>query len=115
MLDEITRSAAARQDEVARGALDVQREQLTSLQKQRQAAADLNRQKKALGVIGIDKNPTDPANRLNLAYRYIQVLDTHQSAVREGELQPRGIAAPAAPIYCATLPGASRMFPQPPG
>ena len=53
MLDEITKSTASRQDEVARGQLDVQREQLTSLQEQRQAAADLSRQKKALGVIGM--------------------------------------------------------------
>ena len=53
MLDEITKSTASRQDKVARGQLDLQREQLTSLQEQRQAAADLNRQKKALGVIGM--------------------------------------------------------------
>jgi hypothetical protein len=53
MLDEITKSTASRQDEVARGQLDLQREQLTSLQEQRQAAAELSRQKKALGVIGM--------------------------------------------------------------
>ena len=52
MLDDITKSTAARQDEVARGQLDLQREQLASLQEQRQAAAELSRQKRALGVIG---------------------------------------------------------------
>ena len=35
MLDEITKSTAARQDEVARGALDVQREQLASVARDR--------------------------------------------------------------------------------
>ena len=52
MLDEITKSTAARQDEVARANLELQREQMAGLREQREAAADLNRQKKALGVVG---------------------------------------------------------------
>jgi hypothetical protein len=39
----------------------------------------------------IEKNPSDPAAQLNLAYSYIQALDTYQSAVREGELQNLGV------------------------
>jgi hypothetical protein len=39
----------------------------------------------------IEKNPSDPASQLNLAYSYIQALDTYQSAVREGELQNLGV------------------------
>lgn len=34
----------------------------------------------------IKKNPSNAALQLNLAYSYIQALDTYQSAVREGEL-----------------------------
>lgn len=34
----------------------------------------------------IKKNPNNGAQQLNLAYSYIQALDTYQSAVREGEL-----------------------------
>jgi hypothetical protein len=53
MLDSLTQSTAARQDEVARANLDLQREQMEGLREQRLAAADLNRQKKAIGVIGM--------------------------------------------------------------
>jgi hypothetical protein len=38
----------------------------------------------------IEKDPGNAANQLNLAYSYIQALDTYQSAVREGELQNLG-------------------------
>ena len=41
-------------------------------------------------IKAIEKNPTDPAAQLSLAYSYIQALDTYQSAVREGELQNLG-------------------------
>ena len=34
---------------------------------------------------------SNPANQLNLAYSYIQALDTYQSAVREGELANLGM------------------------
>ena len=44
MLDEMTQTTAARQDEVARGALDVQREQMEGLREQPVGAADLNRE-----------------------------------------------------------------------
>jgi len=39
----------------------------------------------------IDKDASNPANQLNLAYSYIQALDTYQSAVREGELANLGM------------------------
>lgn len=42
-------------------------------------------------IKAIEKNPTDPASQLSLAYSYIQALDTYQSAVREGELGNLGI------------------------
>jgi hypothetical protein len=42
-------------------------------------------------IAQIEKNPSDPASQLSLAYSYIQALDTYQSAVREGELQNLGI------------------------
>lgn len=42
-------------------------------------------------VKAIEKNPGDPASQLQLAYSYIQALDTYQSAVREGELQNLGV------------------------
>lgn len=37
-------------------------------------------------ITDINKDPNDAALQLNLAYAYIQALDTYQSAVREGEL-----------------------------
>lgn len=37
-------------------------------------------------IANIKKNPADAAQQLNLAYSYIQALDTYQSSVREGEL-----------------------------
>jgi hypothetical protein len=37
-------------------------------------------------IAAVRQNPNDPTNQLNLAYGYIQALDTYQSAVREGEL-----------------------------
>lgn len=37
-------------------------------------------------ITDIRKNPSDGALQINLAYSYIQALDTYQSAVREGEL-----------------------------
>jgi hypothetical protein len=37
-------------------------------------------------INSIKKNPSDSAQQLNLAYAYIQALDTYQSSVREGEL-----------------------------
>ena len=36
-------------------------------------------------------DPKNATNQLNLAYSYIQALDTYQSAVREGELQNLGM------------------------
>ena len=42
-------------------------------------------------IKAIEKNPTDPASQLSLAYSYIQALDTYQSAVREGELGNLGV------------------------
>jgi hypothetical protein len=39
----------------------------------------------------ITASPTDPAKQMNLAYSYIQALDTYQSAVREGELGNLGM------------------------
>ena len=48
-LDEITKSTATRQDEVAHGALEVQREQMERLHEQHMAAADLNREIAAEG------------------------------------------------------------------
>lgn len=38
-------------------------------------------------ITEIERNPNDAALQMNLAYSYIQALDTYQSAVREGELQ----------------------------
>ncbi len=40
----------------------------------------------ARSIEEIKNNPSDPALQMNLAYSYIQALDTYQSAVREGEL-----------------------------
>lgn len=37
-------------------------------------------------IANIRKDPSNGAQQLNLAYSYIQALDTYQSAVREGEL-----------------------------
>lgn len=37
-------------------------------------------------VKDVKKNPGDATNQLNLIYTYVQILDTYQSAVREGEL-----------------------------
>lgn len=37
-------------------------------------------------IKNIKKDPSNGAQQLNLAYSYIQALDTYQSAVREGEL-----------------------------
>jgi hypothetical protein len=51
----------------------------------------------------IEKNPTDSAAQLALAYSYIQALDTYQSAVREGELQNLGLLA------ARTSSGSSRL------
>ena len=53
MLDEITKSTASRQDEVARGQLAVYQETLLSLKERREAGAELNRQMRALGVIAM--------------------------------------------------------------
>lgn len=41
----------------------------------------------------IQENPADAASQLQLAYSWIQALDTYQSAVREGELQLAGSIA----------------------
>lgn len=37
-------------------------------------------------IANIKKDPSNAAQQLNLAYSYVQALDTYQSAVREGEL-----------------------------
>lgn len=37
-------------------------------------------------IKGINEDPSNGAKQLNLAYSYIQALDTYQSSVREGEL-----------------------------
>lgn len=42
-------------------------------------------------ITAAEKDPNNPANQLQLAYSYIQALDTYQSAVREGELQNLGM------------------------
>jgi hypothetical protein len=42
-------------------------------------------------VASVERNPRDAASQLNLAYGYIQALDTYQSAVREGELTNLGV------------------------
>ena len=42
-------------------------------------------------VQDIKADPAAPASQLNLAYAYIQGLDTYQSAVREGELGNLGV------------------------
>lgn len=45
-------------------------------------------------IQAVRKDPTDSANQLSLAYGFIQILDSYQSAVREGELQlARGTAS----------------------
>jgi hypothetical protein len=41
-------------------------------------------------VKAVRRDPSNAANQMNLAYGYIQALDTYQSAVREGELQNLG-------------------------
>jgi hypothetical protein len=41
-------------------------------------------------IKAIEQNPRDPSSQMQLAYSYIQALDTYQSAVREGELQNLG-------------------------
>lgn len=38
-------------------------------------------------IKAIQEDPSNPTAQLNLAYSYVQALDTYQSAVREGELQ----------------------------
>lgn len=44
-------------------------------------------------VKAIAEDPSNPSNQMNLAYAYIQALDTYQSAVREGELRNLGVLA----------------------
>lgn len=42
-------------------------------------------------IKAVQEKPDNPTAQLNLAYSYIQALDTYQSAVREGELQNLGV------------------------
>ena len=68
-----------------------QYDRLNALSKEREASPVLRAVDRTpiakSAVNSIKNNPKDATAQLNLAYSYIQILDTYQSAVKEGELE----------------------------